>query len=120
MAAVLRRLLLLSVALLALAGALWWWSCFPFVLPEGGRLSFRWYHRLPEYRAIDTRLYFDRFGFAFGKGWLGGMEAGRGDFMYRYWAIDLPYWFCGFVAGVLSTLTVICIRRFIRRARTVN
>ena len=109
-----RRLLLISAALLVLAAAMWWWTCFPFVVPVADGLSLRWYHRLPEYRVLDTACYFDRLGFAFGKGWLGGMQAGEGDFMHRYWALDVPYWFWAFAAGVLSTLLVTRITRRVR------
>jgi len=94
---------------------MYWCRCFPIVRPESDGLNLMLYHRLPQYRMLDACLHFDRFGFKFGKGWLGGMEAGRGQFMYRYWLLVIPYWFCALTLSVLSWVAFVRIRRCIRR-----
>jgi hypothetical protein len=97
--------------------AMWWFDYIPRVFPESEGLNVRLYHEVLPYRFIDDHQYFDRIGFKFGKGWLGGMQAGRGQFMYRYWLLVIPYWFCALTAGVLFYLVFARISRRIRRRR---
>jgi hypothetical protein len=117
---VLRRLFLIPAVLGALALAIRLTGWFPFAWPEKDGLLLRLCHQLPEYRILDARQYWHAFGFAFGKGWLGGMQAGEGDFMIRYWWLQVPYWFCGIAAGVVCTLVLMRVRSLVRRRTTTR
>ncbi|MDB5174367.1 MAG: hypothetical protein JWN51_3140, partial [Phycisphaerales bacterium] len=97
--------------------AMWWFNYVPIVFPESDGLSFRLYHEIRPYRYIDARQYFGVLGFQFGKGWMGGMQAGRGQFMYHYWWLVIPYWFCALTAGTLFCFIVARIRRRLRHQR---
>jgi hypothetical protein len=95
-------------------GAMGWFNGLWEVGLETDGLNLGLYHRLAKYRIPWSGMYFDRFGFSLGCGWLGGMETGTGDFMYRHWVLVIPYWFCGTVVVALTGLTVAQIRRRLR------
>ena len=71
-------------------GVVWWFECWPDFGLESDGLNLGLYHRLAKYRIPWSGLYFDRFGFSLGCGWLGGMETGKGNFMYRHWVLVVP------------------------------
>jgi hypothetical protein len=95
-----------------------WFDYHPMVFPESDGLDLRLYREVLPYRYIDAHQYFDALGFKFGKGWMGGMQVGRGQFMYRVWSLIIPYWFCALTAGTLFCLVIARIRRRIRRRRS--
>jgi hypothetical protein len=95
--------------------ALWSSGSFPFAWPEAEGLRLQVFHRLPRYRTLDARDSWQGFGFVFGQGWMGGVQAGEGNFMYRCWWLLVPYWFCGFAAGVVCTVVLARVRRLVLR-----
>jgi hypothetical protein len=110
-----RCMLVMSAAAMLLWTAMAWSGWLPFGIAEPHGLELRVCRKVP-YEPFEPRpFYFAWRGFTFGNGWIGGMQAGRGQFLLFYWALVIPYWFCASEASVLGCVVIWRMRRRVRR-----
>lgn len=88
------------------------YGVFPWPQSDGLRLHLA--RDMPYRWPVEAWESSSVLGFRVGLFWIGGRQAGRGNFLIRYHYLVLPYWFC--VAFVL-TLLALTARRIVRRLR---
>jgi hypothetical protein len=89
------------------------YGIFPWPRPDG--LTFHLARDMPYRWPVETWESSSVLGFKVGLFWIGGRQAGRGNFLSRYHYLTVPYWFC--VAAALSVIAW-TTRRLVRRLWT--